>query len=215
MKVKNYYELIPKGTGLRNPGFKKHGLQLPLQALIVGQTGSGKTNILMEFLSLSTTSFQRIVICVKNADEPLYRLLEKQSDQIEFYENGDIPDMDSFEEFKCSLIVFDDLVLENKHVQNKIAEYFIRGRKLGISCIYITQSFYKTPKVIRINVRYIFIKKLSSVKDLKLILSEFNLDTDLNNLLKIYNDSVSGDFTNFLLIDTRDNIFHQNFISSI
>ena len=207
--IKNFYELIPKQSkSARNPGYEKHGLEVAFYMIIIGGSGSGKTNVLMSFIQLSSNTFSKIAICVKNADEPLYNLLQKKCEGIEFYENGDIPDMKDFEESTSSLIVFDDLVLEKD--QSKISEYFIRGRKLGITCIYISQSYYKIPKIIRINCRYIILKKLSSNKDLKLIINEYNLNYNMEEILKLY-EIATRDFTDFLLIDTKDNIFRKNY----
>lgn len=206
--MKNYYNLIPKSKPGHNPGYDQHGLELPAQILIAGGTGCGKTNILLNFLELSTNTFQKIVICIKNSEEPLYNFIKKKINDVEFYEDGQIPDMKEFEPFRSSLIVFDDLVLEKD--QSKIAEYFIRGRKLGITCIYISQSYYKTPKIIRINCRYIILKKLSSCKDLKLIISEYNLNYDYDQIIDLYKDATI-EFTDFLLIDTRLNLFKKNF----
>lgn len=206
--IKNFYSIIPKNKPAHNPGFHLHHLELPFYSIFIGGSGSGKTNALLQFIQMSSGSFQKIVICVKNADEPLYDLLKKKSEEIEFYEDGTIPDIKEFEESKSSLIVFDDLVLEKD--QSKILEYFIRGRKLGITCIYLSQSYYKIPKTIRINCRYILIKKLSSSKDLKLIINEYNLNYDMKQILNLY-EQATRDFTDFLLIDTKDNIFRKNF----
>ena len=206
--IKNFYEIIPKSKPARNTGYKLHGLELAAYMLIIGGSGSGKTNVLMQFLQLSSGTFSKIVICIKNKEEPLYNLLEKQDDSIEFYENGLIPDIKEFQEHKSSCIVFDDLVLEKD--QSKMMQYFIRGRKFGITVIYISQSYYRIPKTIRINARYIILKRLSSVKDLKLILSEYNLNQSLDQILSLYNEATK-DFTDFLLIDTQNNLFNKGF----
>lgn len=205
---RNFYNLIPKSKPARNTGYHLHGLVLPAYMLIIGGSGSGKTNILMLFITLSSGTFSKVVICVKNADEPLYNLLKSANEETEFYENGDIPDIKEFEGHKSSLIVFDDLVLEKD--QSRIQQYFIRGRKFGITCIYISQSYYKIPKLIRINCRYIILKKLASAKDLKLIISEYNLNYNIDQILSLYNQATK-DFTDFLLIDTQNNIFRMNF----
>jgi hypothetical protein len=207
--IKNFYDLVPKNKNIRNPGYKIHGLELPCYMAIIGGSGSGKTNVLLQFLTASSGTFSKIAICVKNSDEPLYNLLKKQDESIEFYENGEIPDIKEFETHKSSLIVFDDLVLEKD--QSQISQYFIRGRKFGITCIYISQSYYKIPKLIRINCRYIILKRLSSAKDLKLIISEYNLNYDLDQVLDLYNQATE-EFTNFLLIDTQNNVFKKNFM---
>jgi hypothetical protein len=202
--IKNYYELV-KHKKIRNPGFKNHGLEIPFYALIIGSSGSGKTNILLQFLSASSDTFTKIVICLKNKDEPLYNLLDENV--IEFYEEGEIPDITDFNNSKMSLIVFDDLVLSKD--QSKIQEYFIRARKMNISCIYLSQSYYRIPKLIRINARYIIIKKLASQKDLNLVVSEYSLGNK-DEILKIYQNATKQ-FTDFLLIDTFNNSFKMNF----
>ena len=205
--IHNFYEDVKKDK-TRNIGFKYHGIELPTRILICSPSGTGKTNLLINFLRLSSGTFTKIVICTKDSDEPLYNLLKEESNDIEFYENGQIPDTSEFDGHKSSLIVFDDLVLEKD--QRRIEEYFIRGRKRGITCIYLTQNYYKTPKNIRINCRYIIIKRLASIKDLKLILSEYGLTQDITNILSLY-DSATKDFLGFMFIDTTNNKFYNNF----
>jgi len=209
IEMKNFYSEIKKQKPVRNTGYKKTGIELPTRILVCSPSGSGKSNWVLNFLALNSGTFSKIVICVKNSDEPLYNLLREESDDVEFSEEGIIPPINDFKIHKSSCIVFDDLVLEKD--QSKIGEYFIRGRKLGITCIYITQSYYRTPKIIRINCRYIIIKRLSSIKDLKLILSEYNLSTDINDVLQLYEESTK-DFLSFLLIDTQNNIFNNGFL---
>ncbi len=202
--IKNFYTLTKKKK-IRNPGYDKHGIELPCYMLIIGGSGSGKTNVLMQFITLSDNTFDKIVICLKSKEEPLYELLEKSVPEVEFREN-EVPDMDEFDGAKMSLIVFDDLVLDKD--QTKIQEYFIRARKKNITCIYISQSYYKIPKLIRINARYILLKKLSSIRDLNLILSEFALQK--KELLHEY-ELATKQFTDFLLIDIFNNSFRKNF----
>ena len=61
------------------------------------------------------------------------------------------------------LIVFDDIVadmLSNKKRNLIIPELFIRGRKLNISLVFITQSYYAAPKNIRLNSTHFIMKIL-------------------------------------------------------
>ena len=52
---------------------------------------------------------------------------------------------------KCKvLIVFDDMI-NNKNLNTLVTEMFIRGRKLNISIVFITQSHFKVPKEVRLN----------------------------------------------------------------
>ena len=52
------------------------------------------------------------------------------------------------------LIVFDDMIadiISNKKLNPVVTELFIRGRKLNISIVFITQSYFKVPKDVRLN----------------------------------------------------------------
>ena len=61
------------------------------------------------------------------------------------------------------LIVFDDMiadVINNKKVNSIVADLFIRGRKLNISLVFITQSYFEVPKDVRLNSTHFFIMKI-------------------------------------------------------
>ena len=56
---------------------------------------------------------------------------------------------------KCKiLIVFDDMIadmINNKKLNPVVTELFVRGRKLNVSIVFITQSYFKVPKDFRLN----------------------------------------------------------------
>ena len=57
------------------------------------------------------------------------------------------------------LIVFDDMitdVINNKKLNPIVTELFIRDRKINISIVFITQSYFKVPKEVRINTTHFF-----------------------------------------------------------
>ena len=60
------------------------------------------------------------------------------------------------------LIAFDDMiaVMINKKLNPVVTELFIRGRKLNISLVFITQSYFKVPKEVRVNFTHFFIMKI-------------------------------------------------------
>ena len=75
---------------------------------------------------------------------------------------------------KCKiLIVFDDMIADmpnNKKFKIKVTGLFIRGRKLNISLVFITQSCFPVPKAIRRNstlIRLNFIMKILNNKKLQ------------------------------------------------
>ena len=61
------------------------------------------------------------------------------------------------------LIVFDDMIadmINNKKLNSIVTELSIRGRKLNISLVFITQSYFKVPKDVRLNTTHFFIIKI-------------------------------------------------------
>ena len=65
------------------------------------------------------------------------------------------------------LIVFDDMIpdmINNKKLNSIVTEFFIRRRKLNISLVFITQSYFKVPKDVRLNTTHIFIMKIPNKK---------------------------------------------------
>ena len=58
------------------------------------------------------------------------------------------------------LIVFDDMIanmLSNKTLNPLVTELFIRGTKLNISLVFITQSYFAVPKNVRLNSTHYFV----------------------------------------------------------
>lgn len=209
----NYYKNI-KHKPVHNPGIKNHGLSIPFRMLIIGTSGSGKTNMLLDLIHRTSGTFKDIIICCKSKEEPLYEYLESNIPEGLTFIECDSPDsypvLDSL--LESTLVVFDDLVLEKD--QSRIAEFFIRGRKKGISCIYISQSYFGVPKIIRSQCNYIVLKKINSNKDLSLILSDFPLDVTLEELKKIYITCTKG-IEQFLMIDINNNKFRKNYTEYI
>lgn len=217
-QLQKWYNHVPESMRPKyhNPCIANHGLELPFRMIIVGNSGSGKTTLVLEILHRMKDTFGQVTICCANADEPLYKYLSSKIDPeclsiVEGYEN--IPDLDSLERGTQHLIVFDDLCLEKD--QRRISEYFIRGRKIagGVSCMYLTQSYFAVPKVIRLQASYIILKKLSSLRDLYLVVTDFNLDKTKEEMLQIYQGCTS-DPLSFLLVDINvlpDRRFRRNF----
>ena len=61
------------------------------------------------------------------------------------------------------LIVFDNMIadmIHNKKLNSVVTELFIRGRKLNISLVFITQSYFKVSKDVRLNTSHFFIAKM-------------------------------------------------------
>lgn len=207
--------MLPKhlSSKYHNPGFSTHGIEHPFRMLIVGGSGAGKTNFVLNLLRAMAGTFDHVTVVTRNADEPLYNYLkekvdERQLDIVEGIEN--IPTLESLDKDAQHLVVFDDLVLAKN--QSAIEEYFIRARKIarGVSVCYLTQSYFRTPKTIRINCSYIVLKQLSSTRDLGLVLSDYGLGVDKRYLERVY-AYATREKEDALIIDTQRRNFRKNF----
>ena len=58
-------------------------------------------------------------------------------------------------------------MINNKKLNSIVTQLFIRGRKLKIYLVFITQSYFKTPKDVRLNSTYFFIIKIPNKRELQ------------------------------------------------
>ena len=87
------------------------------------------------------------------------------------------------------LIFFDDLIadmINNKKLNSVVTELFIRGRKLHISLIFITQSYFKVPKDVRLNSTHFFIIKIPNKRELQQVPINHSSDIIAKYFIKIY-----------------------------
>jgi energy-coupling factor transporter ATP-binding protein EcfA2 len=195
---------------------KTHEFEIPARILIVGASGCGKTNNLMNLLKIAfNNTFSHIYLCVKNSDEPLYQqMIDKLGDNLTLYENGDVPRLQDLPKNEESCIIFDDL-LNEKNANKEIEEFFKMGRKKGFTSIYLSQSYYKTPKFIRDNLTNVIIKKITSNRELKAILNDYPLgDLNIEQLKKMYTECVKK-FENVMMIDLLKGHVYFNFLQRI
>ena len=109
-------------------------------------------------------------------------------------------------------------IMTNKKFQAIIKELFIRCRKLNISLVFITQSYFSVPKDVRLNSTHYLIMKINNRKELQNIAINHSADIDYNNFVRIYRECTRKPYS-FLTIDTtlpasdplrfRKNLFHS------
>jgi len=206
----NFYELKEIDelkTKYYNPNYNKVNMAHPFRCAIIGSSGSGKTNCLLNFIALSSGTFGHITVVYKES-EPLYELLDKKlkSKNISFFTSlDDVPAPNKIEKGKQHLMIFDDQVVEKN--QSKIMEYAIRGRKcsLGVSIIIISQSYYAIPKLIRQQLGFLLLVKLSAKRDINMIMKDTGgLGIDDDKIFeKLYMDATKKPM-NFLKIDINN-----------
>ena len=87
------------------------------------------------------------------------------------------------------IIVFDDMIaamINNNKLNPIVTELLIRGRKLNISIVFITQSYFKVPKDVRLNSTHFFIMKIPNKRELKETALNHSSDIDFKDFMKIY-----------------------------
>ena len=110
---------------------------------------------------------------------------------------------------KQILIVFDDMIadmINNKKLNPIVTELFLRCRKLNISIVFITQSYFKVPKEVRLNTTHLdlilhTIMNIPSKRELQQIALNHSSDIDFKDFKKIYKRCTSEPYS-FLVNDT-------------
>ena len=155
MEIPNY------DNNAKNENFKKFYSFIPndtFRMLICGNSGSGKTNLLFHMLIKPLLYCDKIYLYAKNLEQEKYQILMKKMNEaseevgynlIEVSNDAIIPISNLPYEDNQKIIIFDDYVCEKN--QREIVDYFIQGRHKNCSVIYLGQSFYKTPRDIRLN----------------------------------------------------------------
>ena len=99
---------------------------------------------------------------------------------------------------------FDDMIagmINNEKLNSIVTELFIRGRKLNISLVFITQSYFKVPKDVRLNTSHFFIAKISNKRELQQIAINHSSDINTKDFANIYRKCTDEPYS-FLVIDT-------------
>lgn len=215
LEIVNYYGHIKKtDDSLRHyPLEDKMHISLPFRMLILGPSGSGKTNVLLNMIKMIGI-WDKVILLAKHLDEPLYKHLidtyskieKKLKTQIMLAINTtkDMPEVEDCSEKENTLLIIDDMICEDKKELAKIGKFWTQARKKGVSMVFISQSYYAVPKIIRQNTQYILIKKFDTVKDIRALMAECSLGIERDDLMKLYNHALSqGDpHTSFFMIDT-------------
>ena len=84
---------------------------------------------------------------------------EDSSNMDDVYKNIDESNPDNENKI---LIVSDDMIadmIHSKKLNSIVTELFIRGRKLNISLVFITQPYFKVPKVVRLSTSHFLLQK--------------------------------------------------------
>ena len=191
----------------------------PYRILIIGGSGSGKTNALLNLIN-NQPNIDKIYLYAKNPYEAKYQYFINKREQVGLKHYDDLKgffeypnDMQdvykNIEEYNLGnkrkiLILFDDMIadmIDNKKLNPIVTELFIRGRKLNISIVFITQSYFKVPKDVRLNSTHFFIMKIPNKRELQQIALNHSSDIDFKDFINIYKKCTDKPYS-FLVNDT-------------
>ena len=195
----------------------------PYRILIVDGSGSGKTNIFLNLIN-NQLDIDKIYLYAKGPYEAKYQYLinkrekagldhfkdprafiEYSNDMQDVYKN--IKNYNPGKKRKI-LTVFNDMIadmINNKKLNPVVTELFIRGRKLNISIVFITQSYFKVPKDVRLNSTHFFIMKIPNKRELQEIALNHSSDIDFKGFIKIYKKCTAEPYSFWLMIQ----LYHQ------
>ena len=192
----------------------------PFKMLIIGPSGSGKTNTLLHLIN-NIDPIDKIYLYAKDKNEKKYQYLINKREQagtknlndphafIEYSSdmNDVLDDINNYNKNrdKKVLIIFDDMIadiMRSEKFKAIVKELFIRCRKLNISIVFITQSYFRTPKDARLNSTHYILMKTYNKKELKSIAEENSGHLDFKDFLKIYNFCTKEPYS-LMLVDTR------------
>ena len=211
---------IPNYDSIDNPD-KKYKHLFPFmpsdtfRMLICGNSGGGKTNWLYHMLIKPLLYYDESYLYARNLEQDKYkRLIQKMRElshklgyEILHVSNDEITPVKEMDyEDNQKLVIFDDYVCDKN--QRQIIDYFIQGRRKNCSVIYLSQSFYKTPKDIRLNCSHYCLYEFPSSRESNRISSELGVDKAQ------YKSATRKPFT-FLYVDKPKKVIAKNFTDCI
>ena len=211
MRIPNY------DTAKEDSNFQSYHSYMPsntFRMLVCGPSGCGKTNTLMHML-YNLLYFDKIYLYSQNLEQPKYQGLlqtlapisaECGYDVIEASNDEIMPVSELDDDDWQEIVIFDDFVYEKN--QKPLIEYFIRGRHKNCSVIYLSQSYYLTPKDIRLNCSHFCIFDTPSAAETNRMCKEVNVNK--GKFLR-----ATGEPYSFAYIDKISKTMRKNFNENI
>ena len=181
MEIPNY-----DSDGDSDKKFKQLYLYMPsdtFRMLICGNSGSGKTNLLNHMLIKPLLYYDEIYLYARNLEQQKCKKLIQKMRELSHKLGYDILHVSNDEIIPISemdyednqkLVIFDDYVYDRN--QRQLTDYFIQGHHKNCSVVYLSHSFYKTPKDIRLNCSHYCLYQFPSSRESNRRSSELGVD---------------------------------------
>ena len=212
MEIPNYDRNVDKTNS-----YKQLYQYMPhdtFRMLICGGSGSGKTNLLYHMLTKPLVHFDQIHLYAKNLEQQKYRDMIENFNEISqsvgydvlVCSNNEIVPVENMENESQKIVIFDDFASEKN--QKPLIDYFIRARHKNCSVVYLSQSFYATPKDVRLNCSHFCVYEFPSSNERNLISRELSVDKEQ------YIKATKKPFS-FLYVDKPRRLIKRNFYGNI
>ncbi len=190
--------------------------------IIAGGSGSGKT-VLTTNMILKYLNYDKLHIFAPSINQPAYLMLKDTFEQLDderkaivrkyndnhkrhmrepepiatFHDNLDNFKLDDLNQGEQHLIILDDMILSK---QNPMIELFVRGRHKCASIMYLTQSYYTVPKIIRQNATSVILLNPTTKRELTLLHKDVGQGVELRPFVRTIETALEEPYS-FVKID--------------
>lgn len=197
--------------------------QHPCNALLAAATGQGKSNLLLSLLLLPELKMyhQMLYLVCPSIDEDIYQFLQLHYQDIVDEHNAlmdkkfknskekpphiqlgdvfkhiskyeDLPPIESIDKTKQNIWVIDDFVTDKK-INEWVSKFCLKNRKTNSSLIYLSQSLYDTPRIVRRQLKngYLVLWGSPSGKELQVFQQDFNAGVEPEEFIQMYKTATS------------------------
>ena len=187
-----------------------------MQILIIGDSGSRKINVLWNLIE-NQPNIDKKYLYAKDPHKAKYQYLINTRESVGIINFNDAEafivysnDMrDVYKDInyyhpdkeKKILIVLDDMIgymINNRRLDSIVTEFFIRGRNLNISLVFITQSYFKFQKDVRLNSTHFSISKVPNKRELQQVATNQSSDISIKDFIYFFKESTVKTYSFFV-----------------
>ena len=189
---------------------------VPFRMLMASPSGSGKTNTLVHILQAPLVYYDKVYLYARNLKQEKYQQLSDLFDMLSqkvrypiMEVSSDISGtqpLEALDRDSQKIVIFDDFVTEKN--QKPIVEYFTGGRHRNCNSIYLSQSYFNTPKPIRLNCTHLCIGEFPTKQERNSICNELGVSQEQ------YENATCKPYS-FLYVDKPKKTVARNFYGDI
>jgi len=222
-KFKNLYEtnkVQKHSTVVPNPTFHNTRIKYNTLTGVIGGTGAGKSHWVANFLVASPGTFEHVVVCYRDIDEPLYQTIKDEigkKGKVSFFTFDTMPDVHELNKMREDpkdeyLVIFDDFLADlNPRSLKLMKAYAIVGRKEHMTMFWLCQSVTDTPMCIRKQLHYLVLLRLSNNRDLDRVLKEYGCDGLDKRQLREMHEMATAEPLHALKIETQGTDLNEKY----